>query len=202
MKLFILFIPSFLFAQCNLINQSGCNTVCNIPACASANPSLGTFLANEETSFTAIYASIANLPQNKIIMNPQILPLAAPYYPTAPSKFGPSALNYVKQLVLLKHTNFDLFVPAAVMASSPGYSPSGGNYVVVSDCPGNATFAYGSTPPAGTNYTHNPNCMGLYDIDQVMSYLSTNGYTVGGGMAGIDTATVSACTRIWNARTW
>lgn len=58
------------FGQCTLFNQSTCSN-------AGENPSLASYLANTQSSFQAIDAVSAPLPQPKVTLAAQIVPASS-----------------------------------------------------------------------------------------------------------------------------
>jgi hypothetical protein len=174
------------WAQCNMTNQTGCGSVYTLPG--TPNPSLAAFLSEENSSYQAISASIAGLPQPKILMSGQVNPANGSYLSTAVPSFGPAITAYMGLMAASGVTTQDVFMQTTVLAASAQYAPGSGDYTVPTDCAGGIHLALNQTVPAGSG----PLCtmLGYYDV--MFKYAANNGITIRGGFPQ-DTPQVTAC---------
>jgi hypothetical protein len=161
------------YCQCTLWNQSTCSSVYS----GTANPSLSTFLADVESSFQAIDAGTAAMPQPKIILTAQILPASGAWLSTSVQSFGPSINGYMD---LLKTnagvTTQDVNIWPSVLSSASQYSPGSGNITIASDCAGGVTIGTGVSAPTGTSPA--ARCMALTYYDSMFSHAAASGITM------------------------
>jgi hypothetical protein len=157
-----------------------------------ANPPLHTFLSESQASFTALRASTAHLPQQKITLSAQNMPCAGAYLSTSPGTFGPQIQNYAGLLksaagVVVDDCNIWL----STLASSNTYSPT--TITIASDCNGGGTFAKNAGVPAGTGPL--TRCAQLARYDSYFVYAAANGIKIRLGFVpagGVGTNATSA----------
>ena len=171
-----------------MTNQAGCGSVYTLPG--TPNPSLATFLSEENSSYQAIYASIAGMPQPKILMSGQINPASGSYLPTAVTSFGSAIPAYMAMMATYAGvTTQDAFLHSASLAASTQYSPGSGDIVVATDCAGGIHLALNQPVPSGSG----PLCNILGYYDQMFQYAASHGITMRSGFPGVDSAQVTAC---------
>jgi hypothetical protein len=175
-----------VWAQCNMANQTGCGGVYTLPG--TPNPSLATFLSDENSSYRAILASIAGMPQPKILMSGQIIPANGSYLSTAVISFGPAITAYMGLMAASGVTTQDVFIETTVMAAASQYAPGSGDYTILTDCAGGIHLALNQSVPAGSG----PLCTMLGYYDTMFRYAASNGITIRGGFPQ-DTSQVAAC---------
>jgi uncharacterized protein (TIGR03437 family) len=168
-----------LTAQCTLFDQTGCSLVYTAPA----NPSLATYLADAEAAFQYTNASIAKMPQPKILLTAQIVPAVSSWFSTSVPVFGAAIQKYMGMLqndagvstqdVNIWGTPFvcDPSYSAFAAAFTPSITPS---INVPCDCGGGAALAKGAAVPAGSG----PHCTALAYYDGMFQYASANGITI------------------------
>jgi hypothetical protein len=176
------------WAQCNMTNQAGCGGVYTLPGTPS--PSLGTFLAEENASYQAIAASIAGMPQPKMVMSGQITPASGSYLPMGVASYGPAIPTYMHMMATYAGvTTQDAFVHTASLAASSQYAPGSGDITVPTDCAGGVHLTLNQAVPPGSG----PLCTMLGYYDQMYQYAANNGITMRGGFPGVDASQVTAC---------
>ena len=175
-----LFILAFLSAspsaaQCTLFDQTGCSLIYTEPA----NPSLATYLSEVETAFQYTSASIAKMPQPKILLTAQIIPATASWFSTSVPVFGAAIQKYMGMLQNDAGVSTqDVNIWGTPFACDPsyggyatGFTPS---IVVPCDCGGGGNLAKGAALPVGSG----PHCTALSYYDGMFKYAATNGITI------------------------
>lgn len=160
------------FGQCTLFNQSTCPN-------AGENPSLASYLANTQSSFQAIDAVSAPLPQPKVTLAAQIVPASSGWIGVTPPPSSPwnnsANINaYMDRLKEAGTTTQDVNLWFLPLSAASQYTGS-----IASDCPN------------GTN------CKTLANYDAMFTHASSIGVTmrVGVGLSGTsaDSALLAAC---------
>lgn len=166
-------VPCCAYCQCTLLNQSTCAGVYS----GSANPSLGTFLADVEASFQAIDAATASMPQPKIALTAQIIPASGGWLSSSVQTFGPAIDGYMDLLKTKAGVTIqDVNMWPSVLSSASQYSPGAGDITIASDCAGGVTIGTGVSLPTGTG--HNTRCMALTYYDSMFSHAAASGITL------------------------
>lgn len=156
---------------CNLQSQTNCSTVY-----AGGNPTLGTFLSWNNSSFAALRAQDGALPQPKMILTGQNMACAGAYLSTSPVTFGNGMIAYSDILAAPSPNGAGVTIQDCNVWGSLAGSMTGYTGVIASDCAGGATIAKGASAPGGT--AANSRCAALVKQDALFAHMQASGYTL------------------------